>query len=99
MASLITPEAMRAAMRNRIEAGVSRLSISLLVCIFAKPNSWERPRGLRKVPRVAVERIRERERVAFLAELDRLHPSDTGTEWLPGLTVYARHSVAIFGQH
>jgi hypothetical protein len=81
--NLITPEAMRAAMRTRIEAGVSRHSISLLVCVFAKPDTWERSRGLRKVPRVAVERIRERERRAFLAELDRLHPSsDPGTEWL-----------------
>ena len=84
MVDLITADMMREAVRARIAAGVDQHSISHLICLFAKSSPAEEPRIDRRVPRLPVECVPERDRAAFLAALGQQRPSGI-IDWLPGL--------------
>jgi hypothetical protein len=70
--SVITATMLRTAIRAKIDAGVSRRAISLLVNANAPPGAGrgrEDDSGVRRLP---VEVIEHERRAAFLVELDQL---------------------------
>jgi hypothetical protein len=72
---IITAEDLRAAVRAKLDDGISSRAISLLVCAYAQPeaNSGRPQRGWRRLP---VETIPEDWRAAFMLALDRLREDD-----------------------
>ena len=72
---IITAEDLRAAVRAKLDDGISSRAISLLVCAYAqpKPDSGRPQRGWRRLP---IETIPEDWRAAFIAALDRLREDD-----------------------
>jgi hypothetical protein len=68
---VITTAILRTAIRERISAGISRRTVSLLINAYAPPNAQGRDDGS-DVQRLPVEVIPHSGRAAFLCELARL---------------------------
>jgi hypothetical protein len=74
--SVITAATLRAAIRAKISAGISRRAISLLIEAYAPPRTRGRrddDTGMRRLP---VEVIVHERRVAFLVALGQLQDND-----------------------
>lgn len=70
---VITATTLRTAIRAKVNAGISRQTISQLVSVYASPDAGmgrDDGTGVRRLP---VEVIAHDRRRAFLAALDRLH--------------------------